>query len=147
MMMPNGLWLHDRIQMGVVITTPKGLLVPVVRDPDRKSVGQIALELNDLVERGQQGKVRMEEMMPSTFSISNGGALGITGSVPTLLPPHVAFFGTGAITKQARVVDNQISIRPVMEVSLACDHRALDGEHAARFLDAFRQSVETAEYS
>jgi 2-oxoglutarate dehydrogenase E2 component (dihydrolipoamide succinyltransferase) len=147
MMMPTGLWLHDRIMIAVVINGPKGLLCPAMKDPDQKSVGQIALELQDMVERGREGKLKPEEFFPSYFSISNGGVFGIKSNVPMVLPPHVAVFGTQAITKQARVIDDQVVIRPVMEIVLACDHRAVDGEHAAKYLNAFKETVETAQYA
>jgi pyruvate/2-oxoglutarate dehydrogenase complex dihydrolipoamide acyltransferase (E2) component len=147
MMTPTGLWLYDRIAIAVIIQGPKGLLCPSMKDPDRKSVGQIALELNDLTERGRKGQLRPEEFFPSYFSISNGGRLGFNSNVPMVLPPHVAVFGTAAITKEACVVNNRVEIRPVMEVVLGCDHRALDGDHAAKFLNAFKETVETAQYA
>jgi pyruvate/2-oxoglutarate dehydrogenase complex dihydrolipoamide acyltransferase (E2) component len=145
--MGQGLWLHDRVNIGVVTSTPNGPMVPVIADPDRKALGQIALEIADRTERARRGMMRSNDAPMSTFGISNPGSLGILRDTPIVIPPHVATMTCGSIENRSVVVDGHVVVRPMMSVTLAIDHRALDGEQAAAFLRAFKQTMERADFA
>lgn len=125
----------DYIHLGVAVDSPRGLVVPVVRDVDRKPLPQVAHELNDLAERVRSGKFEISELRGATFTVTNVGALGGTVSTPMVNFPEVAIFGLGKAKWTPVVMEDQKTITPrlMMPVFLSFDHRMCDGADAARF--------------
>lgn len=121
--------------IGVATAVPDGLLVPVIRDADRKSVLAIARELADLVERAHAKTLTASELQGSTFTITNYGRFGGTYGTPIINPPEVAILGVGRVAERPVVRDGQVAVRLTMPLSLSFDHRVIDGEGAARFLN------------
>ncbi|HLE42562.1 MAG TPA: dihydrolipoamide acetyltransferase family protein [Methylomirabilota bacterium] len=119
--------------IGVAVDTPQGLVVPVVRDADRKRVRELAAELPQLVARTRDGKATLEDLRGGTFTITNTGALGGTGATPIINYPEVAILGVGRAREMPVVRDGQVVIRLILPLSLAFDHRVIDGMEAARF--------------
>jgi pyruvate/2-oxoglutarate dehydrogenase complex dihydrolipoamide acyltransferase (E2) component len=125
--------LKHYYNIGFATDTPNGLIVPVIKDLDRKSLFQIARELGDLSEKARAGKIALEEIQGGTFTITNVGALGGTMSTPIINVPEAAILGVQRIQKRPVVRDDQIVIREMSYVSLSFDHRIVDGADAARF--------------
>ena len=125
--------LRHYYNIGFATDTPNGLIVPVIKDLDRKSLFQIARELGDLSEKARAGKITLDEIQGGTFTITNVGALGGTMSTPIINVPEVAILGVQRIQKRPVVRDDQIVIRDMSYVSLSFDHRIVDGAEAARF--------------
>lgn len=123
----------DYVHVGVAVDTPRGLVVPVVRDVDRKSLPQVSQELNDVAERVRNGKFDIAELRGATFTVTNVGALGGTFSTPMVNFPEVGILGLGRAKLQPAVHDGQIVPRLIMPLSLSFDHRVVDGADAARF--------------
>ena len=126
----------------MAVAAPNGLVVPVIRDADRRSVQEIAQSRADLVARARAGKLTREDMDGGTFTISNLGMFGVEQFVAVLNPPQVAILAVGAIKEAPVVVDGEIDIAPLMQVTLTCDHRAIDGSDGADFLRTFVALVE-----
>ena len=130
----NAIILKKYYNFGVAVDTPDGLIVPVIKDVDKKSILQIAEELMDISQRAREGKLQLEELQDATFSITNIGSIGGVIAYPVIDYPRVAILGTHKIKKTPVVDENdQIVIRHMMYVSLTFDHRVLDGAEAARF--------------
>ncbi len=124
----------DYVHIGVAVDTPRGLVVPVLRDADRKPLPQIAAELSDLAERTRTARFEIAELRGATFTITNVGALGGTFSTPMVNFPEVAILGLARSSWQPRVLENmQIVPRLILPMSLSFDHRVVDGADAARF--------------
>jgi pyruvate dehydrogenase E2 component (dihydrolipoamide acetyltransferase) len=134
--------LHSRVHVGLAVDTEAGLLVPVVRDADRKSVAEIARETASLSGRALRGELGSDDMTGGTFTITNLGAAGIDAFTPIINPPQCAILGVGRIHQRPAVVDGEIVPRWLTVVSLTFDHRIIDGGPAARFLAALRDLVE-----
>jgi pyruvate dehydrogenase E2 component (dihydrolipoamide acetyltransferase) len=130
--------LKHYYHIGVAVDTERGLIVPVIRDVDRKSITQLAMELNDLVVRGRAGKIEREEMIGGTFTITNIGVLGGTAFTPIVNHPEVAILGMARASLQPVVTgdedDPEILPRLMLPLILGFDHRVVDGADAARFL-------------
>jgi pyruvate dehydrogenase E2 component (dihydrolipoamide acetyltransferase) len=124
----------DDINIGIAVDTERGLLVPVLRDADRKEVNLLQEEYAVLTERASSGKSTIADLEGGTFTVTNLGSLEIEQFMPIINIPECAILGVGAIVKKPVVVDDQIQIRPVMSLTLAFDHRLVDGAPAARFL-------------
>ncbi|NUS93423.1 MAG: 2-oxo acid dehydrogenase subunit E2 [Nocardia sp.] len=133
---------HRGIHLGIAVTTPAGLLVPVVRDADRKSISAIAAETRDKAERARDRGLRTEEMTGGTFTISNLGMYGIEQFTAVINPPESAILAVGAATDELRMVDGQVVSRKVLRVTMSADHRAIDGSAAAQFLAQLADLVE-----
>ena len=131
--------------IGVAVSTEKGLMVPVVRDADQKSFADIEKAIADVAKRAREGKVGIQEMQGGTFTITNGGIFGSMLSTPILNPPQTAILGMHAIQKRAVVVNDQIVIRPMMYLALSYDHRLLDGREAVQFLVRIKECLENPE--
>jgi pyruvate dehydrogenase E2 component (dihydrolipoamide acetyltransferase) len=135
--------------IGVAADTDRGLVVPVVRDVDRKSVTELALELTELIGRAREGKLTVEELQGGTFTITNIGALGGTGFAPIVNYPEVAILGLGRAQLQPTVRgtlnDHEIVVRLRMPMVLAFDHRVADGAEAARFANMVIGALENPE--
>jgi len=134
----------DYIHIGVAVDTDRGLLVPVIRDADRKNITEIAIELDDLADRARNRKLRPEEMQGGTFSISNLGGIGGTGFSPIVNWPEVAILGVSRSRIQPEWDDDLEDFEPrrMLPLSLSYDHRLVDGAEAARFLSWITQALE-----
>jgi pyruvate dehydrogenase E2 component (dihydrolipoamide acetyltransferase) len=133
---------HGEIHVGVAVSTPEGLITPVVRNADGKSVLQIAQEIRALAEKAKNRKLMPNEYQGATFTISNLGAWGIEEFTAIINPPNVAILAIGAAEARPVVVDRQIVVRDRMKVTMSCDHRVVDGAAGAEFLRTLRQYVE-----
>jgi pyruvate dehydrogenase E2 component (dihydrolipoamide acetyltransferase) len=133
---------HGEIHIGVAVATPEGLITPVIRNADQKSVMEIAGEVRALAEKAKNRKLRPEEYQGSTFTVSNLGAWGVEEFTAIINPPNVAILAIGAATSQPVVIDRQVVIRERMKVTMSCDHRVVDGAAGAEYLRTLRQYVE-----
>ena len=133
---------HPGAHVGMAVAAPNGLVVPVIRDADRRSVQEIARARADLVGRARDGKLTLPDMEGGTFTISNLGMFGIEQFVAVLNPPQVAILAVGAVKEIPVVADGEIDIAPMMQVVLTCDHRAIDGADGAEFLRTLVALVE-----
>jgi 2-oxoglutarate dehydrogenase E2 component (dihydrolipoamide succinyltransferase) len=131
--------------IGVAVSTEKGLMVPVLRDADKKSFSDIEKVIADVAKRARDGKVGIQEMQGGTFTITNGGIFGSMLSTPILNPPQTAILGMHSIQKRAVVVNDAIVIRPMMYLALSYDHRLLDGREAVQFLVRIKECLEDPE--
>jgi len=129
--------------IGLAVAAPSGLVVPVIRDADRKSVQQIAADRADVVSRARDGKLQLADLEGGTFTISNLGMYGIEQFVAVLNPPQVAILAVGSIEDRAAVIDGELSVVPTLTMTLTCDHRAIDGSEGAEFLRTVKQLVES----
>jgi pyruvate dehydrogenase E2 component (dihydrolipoamide acetyltransferase) len=129
--------------VGLAVAAASGLVVPVIRDADRKSVQQIATDRADVVSRARDGKLQLADLEGGTFTISNLGMFGIEQFVAVLNPPQVAILAVGSIEDRAAVVEAQIGVVPTITMTLTCDHRAIDGSEGAEFLRDVKAFVES----
>src|SRR5206468_136069 len=128
--------------IGIAVGAEEGLVVPVVRNADRKSFAELEKEIAELGTRAREGKLTLEELQGGTFTITNGGVFGSMLSTPILNPPQVGILGMHNIVQRPVVVDGQVVIRPIMYVALTYDHRIVDGSEAVRFLVTVKQLLE-----
>jgi len=133
---------HPGAHVGIAVAAPNGLIVPVIRDADRRSVQEIARARADLVSRARDGKLTLQDLEGGTFTISNLGMFGVDQFVAVLNPPQVAILAVGAVKETPVVVDGQVDVAPMMQVTLTCDHRAIDGADGAEFLSTLVALVE-----
>ena len=131
--------------IGMAIGAEEGLVVPVIRDADRKSFADIETEIRELVNKSNEGALSMDELMGGTFTITNGGVFGSLMSTPILNPPQVGILGLHKIEDRPMVVDGEIVIRPMMYVALSYDHRIVDGREAVQFLVKVKELIEDPE--
>ena len=131
--------------IGVAVNTEQGLVVPVVRDADRKSFADIERDIADLGVRAREGKLGLEELRGGTFTITNGGVFGSLNSTPILNIPQVAILGMHKIQERPVVVDGEIVVRPMMYLALSYDHRIVDGADAVSFLVRIKELIEDPE--
>ncbi|HYX65281.1 MAG TPA: 2-oxoglutarate dehydrogenase complex dihydrolipoyllysine-residue succinyltransferase [Burkholderiales bacterium] len=133
---------HGYFDIGVAVGTPRGLVVPILRDADHMGFAEIEKKIGDFGKRAQDGKLALEELTGGTFSISNGGVFGSMLSTPIINPPQSAILGVH-LTKERPVVENgQIVIRPMNYLALSYDHRIIDGREAVLFLVAIKEALE-----
>jgi len=135
----------DHYDLGVAVSAPQGLVVPVIRDCDTRSFAEIESALADLAARARDGKLRPEEMGGGTFTLSNGGVFGSLLSTPILNPPQSGILGLHKIEDRPVARDGQVVIRPMMYVALSYDHRLIDGKGAVTFLVLVKQAIESPE--
>jgi 2-oxoglutarate dehydrogenase E2 component (dihydrolipoamide succinyltransferase) len=128
--------------ISIAVSTPKGLVVPVVRDCDQLSFSGIENSIIDYAKRGRDGKLSTDDMQGGGFTITNGGVFGSLLSTPILNPPQSAILGLHKIEKRAVVIDDKIEIRPMMYVALSYDHRIVDGKEAVSFLVKIKECIE-----
>jgi pyruvate dehydrogenase E2 component (dihydrolipoamide acetyltransferase) len=133
---------YERADIGVAVAIEEGLITPIVRAADRKSLSEIAQEVRELAERARSRRLRPEEYMGATFSISNLGMLGIDEFTAVINPPEAAILAVGAMTPKPVVKDGAIVVRQMMRVTMSCDHRVIDGATGARFLQTFKKILE-----
>jgi 2-oxoglutarate dehydrogenase E2 component (dihydrolipoamide succinyltransferase) len=125
---------HSYYNIGVAVSTPKGLVVPTLRNADSMSLAEVELALGDLAKRSREGGLRVEDLQDGTFTITNGGIFGSLLSTPLVNPPQSGVLGMHSIQERPIAVDGNVVIRPMMYVALTYDHRLVDGEQAVRFL-------------
>jgi pyruvate dehydrogenase E2 component (dihydrolipoamide acetyltransferase) len=123
----------EYVNIGIAVDTERGLVVPVLRDADRKSISQIASELEELAATVREGKFDLDVMKGGTFTISNMGAVGGTYSTPIINPPQVAILLVGRTRPVPHLIDDTLEARLMMPLSITYDHRVVDGAAAARF--------------
>jgi 2-oxoglutarate dehydrogenase E2 component (dihydrolipoamide succinyltransferase) len=133
---------HDYFDIGIAVSSERGLVVPVLRDVDQMSYADIESSIRDLGMRAQTGKLGIEELTGGTFSITNGGIFGSMLSTPILNPPQSAILGMHSIQQRAVVIDGEIVVRPMMYLALTYDHRIIDGKDAVRFLVTIKNVLE-----
>jgi pyruvate dehydrogenase E2 component (dihydrolipoamide acetyltransferase) len=133
---------YEHADIGVAVAIEDGLITPIVRSADQKSLGEIASEVRDLAGRARNRKLRPEEFMGATFSISNLGMFGIDEFTAVINPPEGAILAVGAMAPKPVVCDNEIVIRQMMRVTMSCDHRVIDGATGAKFLQTFKKILE-----
>ena len=144
----NAHFADDRIvrfpsaHVGIAVAAPAGLIVPVVRDADRRTIAEIAAARADLVGRAREGKLRREDLDGGTFTISNLGMFGIDRFVAVLNPPQAAILAVGQVSEQPVVLDGELVARSVAHLTLTCDHRAIDGADGAEFLQTLKGLLE-----
>ena len=138
----NEIVYHGYFDIGVAVGSPRGLVVPVLRDADQMSFAQIEKAIADLGKRAGEGKLSMEELTGGTFSISNGGVFGSMLSTPIINPPQSAILGIHATKERAVVENGQIVIRPMNYFALSYDHRIIDGREAVLSLVAMKEALE-----
>lgn len=137
---------YGRADIGVAVAIEDGLITPVVRGAESKSVGQIAREVRELAERARARKLKPEEYTGATFSVSNLGMFGIDEFTAVINPPEAAILAVGAMTPKPVVRDGQVVVRQLMRVTMSCDHRVVDGATGAKFLQTFKKILENPLY-
>lgn len=138
----NDIVYHDYYDIGIAVASPRGLVVPILRDADKLTLAEIEKQIADLAKRAQEGKITIEELTGGTFSITNGGVFGSMLSTPIINPPQSAILGIHA-TKPRPVVENgQIVIRPMNYLALSYDHRIIDGREAVLSLVTIKEALE-----
>jgi 2-oxoglutarate dehydrogenase E2 component (dihydrolipoamide succinyltransferase) len=133
---------HDYVDMGIAVSAPKGLMVPVVRNAESLSLAQIEIEIGRLAKRARENKLSIDEMEGGTFSITNGGVFGSMLSTPILNPPQSAILGMHNIVERPMAVEGKVEIRPVMYLALSYDHRIVDGQQSVSFLVRVKEFLE-----
>ncbi|WP_340114736.1 2-oxoglutarate dehydrogenase complex dihydrolipoyllysine-residue succinyltransferase [Maribellus mangrovi] len=133
------------VDVGIAVSTPKGLMVPIVRNAESKSVPEIELEIKELAEKARNKKISVEELTGGTFTITNGGVFGSLLSTPIINPPQSAILGMHNIVERPVAVDGQVVIRPMMYVALSYDHRIIDGKDSVGFLVKVKEMIENPE--
>jgi len=133
---------HDYFDIGIAVSSNRGLVVPVLRDADQLSYAEIEKSIRSLGERAQSGKLGIDELSGGTFSITNGGIFGSMLSTPILNPPQSAILGMHSIMQRPVVIDGEIVIRPMMYLALTYDHRIVDGKEAVQCLVAIKNVLE-----
>lgn len=134
--------LHPQVNVGIAVATDDALIVPTVFDADQKSVGALASETRRLIERVRSGKITPPELSGGTCTVSNLGMFGVDRFTGIINPPEAAILCVGAMRDRPMAVDGQVTVRPTITMTLACDHRILYGADAARFLNEVRRLVE-----
>lgn len=144
----NGGWAdgrmvrNERVNIGLAVAVEEGLLVPVIHDADRLRLGQLAERRADLVARAQARQLRPDDLRDGTFTISNLGMFGVDAFNAIVNPPQAAILAVGRVAERVVPVAGQPAVRPMLTLTLSCDHRAVDGARAARFLEALAGLVE-----
>ena len=138
----NDIVYHEYYDIGVAVSTERGLMVPVLRDADLQSFADIEKNIGAYATQAREGKITIEELTGGTFSITNGGTFGSLLSTPIVNMPQSAILGMHATKERPMVVNGQIEIRPMMYVALSYDHRIIDGREAVQFLVAIKEGLE-----
>ncbi len=133
------------VDVGIAVSTPKGLMVPIVRNAESKSIAQIEVEIKELAEKARNKKISVEELSGGTFTITNGGVFGSLLSTPIINPPQSAILGMHNIVDRPVAVNGQVVIRPMMYVALSYDHRIIDGKDSVGFLVKVKELIENPE--
>ncbi|MEY4631192.1 MAG: 2-oxoglutarate dehydrogenase complex dihydrolipoyllysine-residue succinyltransferase [Pseudomonadota bacterium] len=138
----NDIVYHDYFDIGVAVSSDRGLVVPVVRNADRLSFAEMEMAIGNFAKRARDGKITVDELTGGTFTVSNGGVFGSLMSTPILNPPQSGILGMHKIQERPVVVNGQVVVRPMMYVALSYDHRIVDGREAVQFLVKVKECVE-----
>ena len=138
----NDIVYHAYYDIGIAVSAPRGLVVPILRDADTLGFGEVEKRIGEFGQRARDNKLTMDELTGGTFSITNGGVFGSLLSTPILNPPQSAILGMHGINERPVVVDGEITIRPMMWLALTYDHRIIDGRDAVLFLRAIKDFLE-----
>ena len=138
----NDIVYHGYFDIGIAVSSPRGLVVPILRDADQKSFAQIEKDIVNFGVKAKEGKLSLEDLTGGTFSISNGGTFGSMLSTPIINPPQSAILGVHATKERAVVENGQIVIRPINYLAMSYDHRIIDGREAVLSLVAMKESLE-----
>jgi 2-oxoglutarate dehydrogenase E2 component (dihydrolipoamide succinyltransferase) len=133
---------HEYYDIGVAVSTDRGLMVPVLRNAENMSFAQIEAAVGGYAKKARDGSITLEELTGGTFTITNGGVFGSLMSTPILNPPQVAILGMHKIQERPMVVDGEVKIRPMMYLALTYDHRIVDGRESVQFLVAIKEALE-----
>ncbi len=133
---------HGYQDIGVAVSSPRGLVVPIIRDTDSLTLAEVEEQIRRFGEKAETGKLTLDEMAGGTFTISNGGVFGSMLSTPILTPPQTAILGMHKIQERPVAVDGEVVIRPMMYLALSYDHRLIDGQEAVRFLVTVKEFLE-----
>lgn len=133
------------VDVGIAVQTPKGLMVPIIRNVESKSVPQIEEEVKELAEKGKNKKISIEELTGGTFTITNGGIFGSLLSTPIINPPQSAILGMHNIVERPVAVNGKVAVRPMMYIALSYDHRIIDGKDSVGFLVKVKELIENPE--
>jgi pyruvate dehydrogenase E2 component (dihydrolipoamide acetyltransferase) len=136
---------HSEVHIGFACDTPRGLLVPVVRNADRLGIGELASAMKTLSAQAVQGSIAPDNLSGATFTVSNLGGLGIETFTPLLNPPQVAILGVGAIQVKPVRRQGKLEFIDSIGLSLTCDHQVIDGAPGARFLQVVKEKIENVE--
>lgn len=134
--------IYEDINIGVAATTEKGLVVPVIRNVNKKSLTEIESTLKELVGKAREGKLTKADVTGGTFTITNLGMYGVEVFIPIINPPEAAILGVGKVTQKPVIIEKEIQIKPTMYLSLSYDHRIVDGAPAAQFLQRVKKILE-----
>ena len=138
----NDIVYHGFQDIGVAVSTDRGLVVPVLRNAENMSIATVENSIGDYAGKAREGKLSIEEMTGGTFTITNGGVYGSLLSTPIINPPQTAILGMHTIQQRPVAVNGQVEIRPMMYLALSYDHRLIDGKEAVQFLVAIKQLIE-----
>ena len=136
---------HDYADIGIAVSSPKGLMVPVVRNAEQMSLAEIEREIKRLATKARDGKITIDEMTGGTFTITNGGVFGSMMSTPIINPPQSAILGMHNIVERPVAINGKVEIRPMMYLALSYDHRIIDGKESVGFLVKVKEMVEHPE--
>ncbi len=136
---------HDYSDIGIAVSSPKGLMVPVVRNAEKMSLVEIEREIKRLAIKARDGKITPEEMTGGTFTITNGGVFGSMLSTPIINPPQSAILGMHNIVERPVAINGKVEIRPIMYLALSYDHRIIDGKESVGFLVKVKEILEKPE--
>lgn len=133
---------HDFADIGIAVSSPKGLMVPVVRNAEQMSLAEIEAEIKRLAVKARDGKIDIADMEGGTFTITNGGVFGSMLSTPIINPPQSAILGMHNIVERPVAIDGEVKIRPIMYLALSYDHRIIDGKESVGFLKTIKEMIE-----
>jgi len=133
---------HNYYDVGIAVSTERGLMVPVLRDVDQMSFARFETELGAMAQKAQDGTIGMDDLTGGTFTITNGGVFGSMMSTPILNPPQSAILGMHNIQQRPMVIDGEIMVRPMMYLAVTYDHRIIDGREAVQFLVTIKEQLE-----
>jgi len=141
----NEMIFHDYADIGIAVSSPKGLMVPVVRNAEQMSLADIEREIKRLAIKARDGKITPEDMSGGTFTITNGGVFGSMLSTPIINPPQSAILGMHNVVERPVAINGKVEIRPIMYVALSYDHRIIDGKESVGFLVKVKEMLENPE--
>ncbi|SMB89734.1 2-oxoglutarate dehydrogenase E2 component [Pasteurella testudinis DSM 23072] len=133
---------HNYFDISIAVSTPRGLVTPVLKNCDKLSMGEIEQQIKELAEKGRDGKLTVEDLTGGNFTITNGGVFGSLMSTPIINPPQSAILGMHAIKERPIALDGQVVIRPMMYLALSYDHRLIDGRESVGFLVTIKELLE-----
>ena len=133
---------HNYADIGIAVSAPKGLMVPVVRNAELMTFQEIETDIKRLAIKARDGKITIKEMLGGTFTITNGGVFGSMLSTPIINPPQSAILGMHNIIERSMAIDGKVMIRPMMYVALSYDHRIIDGRESVGFLCRVKEYLE-----